>query len=61
MNAAREEYAAKKNGGPKTDIATISLQHPSMWYSLQGIASSAKPTQPGIYIHNGEKVVITGK
>lgn len=28
------------------------------WYTLQGISLSAKPTQLGVYIHNGKKVFI---
>lgn len=28
------------------------------WYTLQGRRLSAKPTKPGLYLHNGKKVVI---
>jgi len=28
------------------------------WYTLQGFKIGRKPTQPGIYIHHGEKVVM---
>ena len=28
------------------------------WYTLQGFKIGSKPTQPGIYIHRGEKVVV---
>lgn len=30
---------------------------PDGWYTLQGV-KTARPTQPGIYIHNGRKVVV---
>ena len=28
------------------------------WYTLQGVKLSAKPTERGIYIHNGRKVAV---
>ena len=28
------------------------------WFTLQGRRLSAKPTNPGLYLHNGKKVVI---
>jgi hypothetical protein len=28
------------------------------WYTLQGFKIGRKPTQPGVYIHRGERVVI---
>ncbi len=31
---------------------------PDVWYSLNGVRLSGKPTQRGIYINNGKKVVI---
>ena len=30
----------------------------SDWYTLQGFKIGRKPTQPGVYIHHGNKVVI---
>lgn len=33
----------------------------SDWWSLQGIKIGRRPTQPGIYIHRGEKVTIKPK
>ena len=30
----------------------------SSWYSLDGMKLFEKPTQKGVYIHNGKKVVI---
>ena len=28
------------------------------WYTVSGIKLGSKPTQQGVYIHNGNKVVI---
>ena len=36
----------------------ISVNVDALWYNLQGVKSSEKPTAPGIYIHGGKKVVI---
>ena len=33
----------------------------SDWYTLQGFKIGRKPTQPGVYIHRGEKVVVKRK
>ena len=30
------------------------------WYTLQGFKIGHRPTQPGVYIHNGQKVTIKG-
>ena len=32
--------------------------HADHWYNLQGLRLPSRPTQPGLYIHNGEKVMI---
>ena len=44
-----------------TGIADITVDKPSTgnnaYYTLSGVRV-AKPTQPGIYIHNGRKVVV---
>jgi arabinogalactan endo-1,4-beta-galactosidase len=51
----------KFRGVDPTGIQTITTQHPTPntqhWYTLSGQRIS-KPTQQGIYIHNGNKVVI---
>ena len=31
------------------------------WYTLSGIKLDRKPTQPGVYIHHGEKIIIKEK
>ena len=31
---------------------------PAMWYTVDGIRLGAKPTTPGVYIKNGQKVII---
>jgi hypothetical protein len=28
------------------------------WYNIQGIKLNRRPTQSGVYIHNGKKVTI---
>lgn len=44
-----------------TDIKGIDADNSSEegnWYTLMGASLSGKPTQPGVYIHNGKKIVI---
>jgi len=31
---------------------------PATWYTVDGIRLKAKPTTPGVYIENGQKVII---
>jgi hypothetical protein len=43
--------------------STFINQHPTLdaqspWYTIDGHMFSSKPTQKGLYIHNGKKVVI---
>jgi hypothetical protein len=40
-------------------INTVTMSHtPNAWYSVDGIRLNEKPTKPGIYIANGQKVII---
>jgi alpha-amylase len=44
-----------------TGISSISVTNPkasNSWYTLQGVQLNSKPTQPGIYIHQGKKVMV---
>lgn len=42
-----------------TGIETISTSTAAgIWYNLQGVKFNGRPSTPGIYIHNGKKVVI---
>lgn len=50
-------------GGELTDVRTIDFNtfqeiKNDAYYTLQGVKISGRPTQQGIYIHNGKKVVI---
>ena len=45
----------------RTGISAIAAdddENDSDWYTLQGFKIGRKPTQPGVYIHHGKKVVI---
>ena len=52
----------KRSNGSTTDIGTIELKngtfHMDIWYDLTGRMLDCKPSVKGIYIHNGQKVVI---
>jgi hypothetical protein len=39
-------------------VNSSAVDNDSDWYTLQGFKIGRKPTQTGVYIHNGEKVVI---
>jgi hypothetical protein len=49
-------------GDETTNISTTNFTNDtnvnSDWYSLDGSRLNGKPTTKGIYIHNGNKVVI---
>ena len=55
-----DPYVIDLNGGTGiSDIIGGSMANPSVWYNLQGFAvSTTRPSAPGVYIHNGMKVVI---
>lgn len=48
--------------GNTTDVRMINLETMTImddcYYTLQGVKISGRPTQQGIYIHNGKKIVI---
>ena len=41
-----------------TTVTTDSNRRPSLWYDLQGRQYSHRPTQPGVYINSGKKIMI---
>lgn len=54
-------FIIPENGGETTAIGQpTTTQRPTAndWYTLQGVRLTQKPTQPGIYIHNGRKEVV---
>lgn len=48
------------SSNPTLDIQGISSNAPTnnLWYTITGIAFKQQPTQKGIYIHNGKKMII---
>ena len=50
--------------GQVTAIGTLETRtgevrfDPEAWYTLNGVRLSGQPTQKGIYVNNGKKVVI---
>ena len=49
--------AERRRQGPRLP-ADSKEKKDDAWYSLAGVRLSGKPTQRGIYINNGNKVVI---
>ena len=41
-----------------TSISNINVEKKSVWYTLQGVRLYAKPNIPGVYIHNGKKIIV---
>ena len=41
-----------------TRISNINVEKKSVWYTLQGVRLYAKPNIPGVYIHNGKKIIV---
>ena len=41
-----------------TNISNINVEKKSVWYTLQGVKLFAKPNIPGVYIHNGKKIIV---
>ena len=40
-------------------IHTVTMPYtPDEWYTIDGIHLNAKPTKPGVYIENGQKVIV---
>lgn len=47
-------FAVLENGG----VENSSSKHDNTWYDMQGRKLNAKPTEPGIYIIGGNKILI---
>ena len=41
-----------------TNISNIIVEKKSVWHTLQGVMLFAKPNIPGVYIHNGKKIIV---
>ena len=41
-----------------TSISNINVEKKGVWYTLQGVKLFAKPNIPGVYIHNGKKIIV---
>ena len=41
-----------------TSISNINVEKKGVWYTLQGFKLFAKPNIPGVYIHNGKKIIV---
>lgn len=59
MSAARAVYGISHNDGDDTGINNVMLNEHGVerWYDLQG-RRIEKPTKAGLYIRNGEKIVV---
>ena len=41
-----------------TSVPSETADRDNRWYNLNGVMFDSKPTQPGVYIHGGKKVII---
>jgi hypothetical protein len=53
-----EPYVIDLNTNGISVISDSSIDNDTDWYTLQGFKIGRKPTQPGVYIHKGQKVTI---
>jgi len=50
--------APKRHEGISSSLGDVEEGNADEWYSLTGVKLNSKPTQKGIYIHNGKKVSV---
>ena len=60
LKAISEPLVMKIVKNSSTGIETVGrdIKSDNAWYNLQGVRFENKPVAPGIYIHNGKKVMI---
>ena len=46
------------NGIDTSHLSPLSSQFPDTWYSIDGRRLSGKPTRKGLYLKNGQKIVV---
>lgn len=53
-------FFSKEVLGETTGIKTVNekVADENVWYNMQGVRLNKRPTQHGVYIHNGQKVMI---
>ena len=57
MHFVDSDEASAITGITNTD-STDQTDAEAMWYTLSGVRLDGKPTEPGIYIMDGKKIVI---
>ncbi|MDY6411630.1 MAG: hypothetical protein SPL28_01380, partial [Bacteroidales bacterium] len=60
LKAISEPLVMKIVKNSSTGIETVGrdIKSDNAWYNLQGVRFENKPVAPGIYIHNGKKVMV---
>ena len=52
-------FTVEESDNTATDIKVVwSRKELEGWYTLQGVRLNSRPTQPGMYINNGKKVIV---
>ena len=61
-SAGAQEFFGLPGDDETTEITTLNVEHGTLnddsWYSLDGRKLNGKPTQKGVYIYKGKKIVI---
>ena len=64
MTSSRISYAPNKVLGTPNEPTAISftsldeMPHDGKWYTVSGMMMQKKPTTSGLYVHNGQVVII---
>ena len=56
-----KDFSVRIEAATPDDVNTISVTEPdtpAAWYTVDGYRLDAKPTKPGIYIVNGQKIIV---
>ena len=58
LNITKDFSVSIEAGGPDAIHSTVLGLSAETWYTVDGLRLDAKPTKPGVYVRNGQKVIV---
>ena len=58
LNITKDFSVSIEAGGPDAIHSTVLGLSAETWYTVDGLRLDAKPTKPGVYVVNGQKVIV---
>ena len=58
LNITKDFSVSIEAGGPDAIHSTVLGLSAETWYTVDGLRLDTKPTKPGVYVRNGQKIIV---